>query len=175
MSLVAERPKTRRQSAATTATRRRKAGVAKPVSRTRPRPVRRPRTGTLAMSLMMVACMCAFTFVTSSVVGNTMLENARRDRIRSVERAKEGREEVARLRRVLNSMTSMESVDRFASANGMVLSGVELPANAPAPSAPSAESRSIVAAASPSSLAGTTVVAMANDLASDTRDGAEAR
>ncbi len=129
---------------------------------------------------MAVACFALFTFVTSSVLGNTMLEKARRDRIRAVERTKDGREEVSRLRRVLNGMTSMESVDRYAMANGLVLSGVEVPELNRTPSAPSVESRTIVAAASASPrselpIMAEPVMAMTPELISEDHNGANAR
>lgn len=63
------------------------------------------------------------TYIVSSIVGNTLLENARRDRIRSVERTQGSREDVARLRRVLDSMVSLDAVSKYAAAQGMELSG----------------------------------------------------
>ena len=178
MSLVAERPTTRRRPSAKRSTRVAQSTGTR--ARVRTRPTRRPRTGTLVNSLIAVACLALFTFVTSSVVGNTMLEKARRDRIRAVERTKDSREEVSRLRRVLNGMTSMESVDRYAMANGLVLSGVEVPDAARTPSTPSAESRTIVAAASASpeaelSILARPVVAMASEHLSEEQNGAHPR
>lgn len=67
------------------------------------------------------------SFVASSVAGNVLLEQARRDRINSVERVNAARLEVARLRIELNGLTSMAAVDSWAQANRMHLSGVEIP------------------------------------------------
>lgn len=69
----------------------------------------------------------SMAFVASSVAGNVLLEQARRDRINSVERVNSARLEVARLRIELNGLTSMAAVDRWAQANRMHLSGVEVP------------------------------------------------
>lgn len=116
MSLVKERPVVRRAAS-------RRVQTAKPVSRTRPRPVRRPRSGAITKSLLLVGVVTMVTYIASSIVGNTLLENARRDRIRSVERTQDSREDVARLRRVLDSMVSLDAVSKYAAAQGMELSG----------------------------------------------------
>ena len=116
MSLVKERPVVRRAAA-------RRVPAAKPVYRTRPRPVRRPRSGAITKSLLLVGVVTMVTYIVSSIAGNTLLENARRDRIRSVERTQSSREDVARLRRVLDSMVSLDAVSKYAAAQGMELSG----------------------------------------------------
>lgn len=120
MSLVKERPIVRRAAA-------RPVHKAATVSRVRQRPVRRPRSGAITKSLLLVGIVTMGTYITSSVAGNTLLESARRDRIRSVERTKDSREDVARLRRVLDSMVSMDAVSRYASAQGMQLGDAPKP------------------------------------------------
>ncbi|MBL8059377.1 MAG: hypothetical protein JNK63_01530 [Chthonomonas sp.] len=120
MSLVKERPIVRRATA-------RPVRTTQTINRARPRPIRRPRSGALTKSILLVGMVTLGSYVASSVLGNTLLESARRDRIRSVERTKDSREDVARLRRVLDSMVSLDAVSRYAMAQGMELSGAPVP------------------------------------------------
>lgn len=182
MSLVIEerRRAAKRRTASKPRARAKTAG--RPVARTRVKTSRRPRSGAVVTGFAALACSLALSFVFFSVVGNTLLEQSRRDRLRSVERTKEAREEVARLRRALNSMTSMAAVDRWASANSFTLSGVEAPTlPSSAPAAPSAESRSVVAAMrstpgeTQAAAAVTNVMAMAPELVVEAPRGGETR
>jgi hypothetical protein len=75
---------------------------------------------------MAIGCVALLVYVMSAVVGNTALEKARRDRLRMQERSKAMQVEVAKLRRELDTMTSMVRVDEFAQSSGLVLSGQEL-------------------------------------------------
>ncbi len=174
MSTVLDRPKvTTRKGGGRS---RQQKNVVTPRARVRQQPSRRKRNGAIVTGLVASLVAMSFTFIASSIFGNTLLEQSRRDRIRSVERAKDARTEVAQLRRVLNSMTSMDSVDRWAVANNLVLSGSELPTLTPVPVTPSSEARSIVVASNretvdaPAPIART--VAMATELMVDSGHGA---
>lgn len=134
MSLVADKPR------AVSSRRRTNRPVKRRVVTTNATPKARTRTVTrsrvkartqsnsnwLAVPFAFVV-VASMAFVASSVAGNVLLEQARRDRINSVERVNSARLEVARLRIELNGLTSMAAVDRWAQANRMHLSGVEVP------------------------------------------------
>lgn len=122
MSLVKERPVIRRANA-------RPVRRTQPASRVRHRPERRPRSGAVTRSFVLVGAVALASFVASSVIGNTLLESARRDRLHSVERTKGSLKEVARLRRALDGMSSMSAVSRYAQAQGLELSGAPAPRN----------------------------------------------
>lgn len=79
-----------------------------------------------SQSLFVAAVAWGAVFVTSSLVGNATLEKIRVERIRSQERAHQARTEISRLRVELDAAQSVESVDRWARAEGMVLSGAGL-------------------------------------------------
>jgi hypothetical protein len=148
--------------------------VVSPRARVRQQPSRRKRNGAIVTGITAAFLAMGFTFIASSILGNTLLEQSRRDRIRSVERTKDARTEVAQLRRVLNSMTSMDSVDRWAVANNLVLSGSELPTLSPVAPAPNAEAQSIVVASRQNQVVETAsvvqTVAMASELMVDTEN-----
>ncbi|MBV6457184.1 MAG: hypothetical protein HONBIEJF_00291 [Fimbriimonadaceae bacterium] len=59
----------------------------------------------------------------SSLVGNTMLEDARRSAIRCKERAKEMRQQVALLRQQSDRLSNMHAVEQWAGLRGYVRSG----------------------------------------------------
>lgn len=121
MSMVIDRPVAGRSPASSSA---RPAGKVKSV---------RKASRQKAMNVTIVGSLCilgvsyCISFVASSVTGNMMLEQARQQRIKLEGRAHLATTEVSRLRRSMDELTSMESVDRWAKAQGMVLSGVALP------------------------------------------------
>lgn len=59
----------------------------------------------------------------SSLVGNTLLEDARRSAIRCKERAKEMRQQVALLRQQTDRLSNMNAVEQWAGLRGYVRSG----------------------------------------------------
>lgn len=81
---------------------------------------------TLGSALALFSSALLVSFFLSSIAGNAMLEKTRRERIRSQERTIQARTDAAQIRRSLDFLTSMRSVDRYAAANQMVLSGVEV-------------------------------------------------
>lgn len=100
--------------------------------RRRPSPRRRPvtrgvrrkasRSGQVPIGAGLVLACALFmvTFVSLSVLGNSMLEEVRRKRIATVEQTVSLRAEVSRLRRMLNGASSLDAMDRWAAAQGLV-------------------------------------------------------
>lgn len=84
-------------------------------------------------SFTWLAAWTALTFVGSSIVGNMALEKARCDRIANTERAKVAASEISRLRKQLDDVTGLDSIDRWATSQGMELSGVPKLNPAPEP------------------------------------------
>lgn len=82
----------------------------------------RPNNG-LGTAAAVLVVSFAVTYFVSSLSGNIALEMARSDRIRMVERKLAVTSELSRLRRDVDKVAGMESIDRFAVANGMILSG----------------------------------------------------
>lgn len=109
-----------------------------PVARTRAR----KKSLTLGSAMAIFSVTLLVSFFLSSIAGNAMLEKTRRERIRSQERAIQARSDAAQIRRSLDFLTSMKSVDRYATANQMVLSGVEM---TPAPDFGTSTSPTLVA------------------------------
>ena len=68
-----------------------------------------------AIAFTIVAGMTCFMF---SLLGNVMVEKARRDSIRSVERARYAARESAVLREQVQSLTNAYAIDEWARANG---------------------------------------------------------
>jgi|GEM_PF-4144549 len=80
-------------------------------------------TSALQVSMMVLVVSMLVSFVFSSILGNSMLEKTRRERIAAQNRTRVAQTEVNRLRRDLDELSSMESVDRWAMSAGMVLTG----------------------------------------------------
>jgi hypothetical protein len=60
------------------------------------------------------------TFGFSILLGSSMMENARRDKIRATERANIARDDMARLSGRMDRLTTMAAVDTWARARGFV-------------------------------------------------------
>jgi len=72
---------------------------------------------------LLLAAVGLISYGASSLVGNTMLEDARRSAIRCKERAKEMRQQVALLRQQTDRLTNMQAVEQWAGLRGYVRSG----------------------------------------------------
>jgi len=59
------------------------------------------------------------------LLGNSMMENARRERIRAIERAKLARQEVVRLHQRADRLASMAAIDEWARTTGFVPPAVD--------------------------------------------------
>lgn len=108
---------------------RRIAPVVRPAERRRAtvRTVRQRRrakaSSALQISMVVLVASVLVSFVFSSILGNSLLEKSRRERIAAQNRTLLAQSEVNRLRRDLDELSSMESVDRWAMSAGMVLTG----------------------------------------------------
>lgn len=82
----------------------------------RPRARRRPKSlspGTIAANLVGLALIAILAFAASSLAGQTMMEDARREGLRAQERARKARMDVAALRRHVDRLTSMRAVEHW--------------------------------------------------------------
>lgn len=70
--------------------------------------------------IVMFVILASITTVTSGLMGESFKENARWSTIRAVESAREARRDAAVLRRQVDRLVTMESVDRWAASQGFV-------------------------------------------------------
>lgn len=79
----------------------------------------KPSFGTIVLSrAMMFACIALGTFLVSSMCGQVMVENSRREGLRAVSRLKEARKAESILRRRLDALTSLASIESWSKAHG---------------------------------------------------------
>lgn len=100
--------------------------------RTRTRPIPRTRAKTeanhaLRDSILWYALgfsiIVGLTYGTSSLVGQTMMEQARREGLQARERAQDARKDVAVLRQRVERLVGMRSVEQWATVRGYTLEG----------------------------------------------------
>lgn len=101
--------------------------VQKPIIISRPKPQLRIEQGARpALRARILAGSVRFSviavcvFFASSLFGQVMLENARRDGIRAVQRAKQAAKDQALLRDRVLALTRASAIDAWAEANGFV-------------------------------------------------------
>jgi hypothetical protein len=75
-----------------------------------------------SVSFIIIAGLTCFA---ASLIGNVMVEKARRDGIRSMERARFAARESAALREQVQALTSPKAIDDWAKANGFVAAGFD--------------------------------------------------
>lgn len=85
----------------------------------------RSRTGVSTVAFvfwqtMLFGFVVAVTFGFSILLGSSMMENARRDRLDALERTKVAREDMARLRGRMDRLTTMAAVDTWARTRDFV-------------------------------------------------------
>lgn len=99
-----------------------------PSARARNAPIFGARSGAatfqmVAVRLLVFGMIMAVAYGFSSLAGQTMMEQARREGIRSQERARQARMDVSILRQRVDRLTSMKSIDGWALSHGMVQQG----------------------------------------------------
>ncbi len=101
--------------------------VAEPVIVRRPRAQaraaahpRRQISRTLMGHIVMMVVVSCVTWFLMILLGNSMMENARREHIRAQSRANAARQDVARLHRRAERLASMAAIDEWARAKGYV-------------------------------------------------------
>ena len=100
--------------------RRRHRVTSRPVSRTRVQTRARSSTSsqgaTLALAATFAIIVCC-AFIASSLLGNVMVEKARREGLRAAERARDARKAEAVLREQVDSLMSLAAVEDWATAH----------------------------------------------------------
>lgn len=95
-----------------------------PRTRTRRQPVRKVKTQKRASAIIGHAVgfvlVTGITFSSLSLVGQVMVEKARRDGIRASQRALTASREIATLREEVQDLSSSQSINDWATANGFV-------------------------------------------------------
>ncbi len=80
---------------------------------------------TLMIHIVLMTIVSVMTWGFMILLGNSMMEHARRDHVRAVERAKHARQEVARLHQRADRLASMAAIDEWARAKGFVPPAVD--------------------------------------------------
>ena len=75
--------------------------------------------------IVMMVIVSVMTWGFMILLGNSMMEHARRDHVRAVERAKHARQEVARLHQRADRLASMAAIDDWARTKGFVPPAVD--------------------------------------------------
>ncbi len=99
--------------------------------RSRPTPKTRARRRTatpfwvhkLSNACLHVAAVAFVTFIVSAIMGNALLESARRNRIQLQERANRATSEISLIRRSVDESTNLKEIEKFAASRGLVRSG----------------------------------------------------
>ena len=129
-----------RQSSSATTTRRAPSSRRSPAPKRRPIPTPAPtkrvikaRTSKrrtmpiwysqLTSAVFQVLFVTFLVFITSSIVGNALLESARKERIQLQERASWATNEISMIRRSVDESTNLREIEKFATSLGMVRSG----------------------------------------------------
>lgn len=94
--------------------------VRRPQSRARAAQPRRQISRTLMGHIVMMVVVSCITWFLMILLGNSMMENARREHIRAQSRANAARQDVARLHRRAERLASMAAIDEWARAKGYV-------------------------------------------------------
>lgn len=101
--------------------------VEKPIIATRPKPQLRVEQGTRPSvasnsfgRVIAFGALSLAVFFSSSLAGQVMVEKARREGMRAVQRAKDATKEEALLRDKVQALTRESAIDAWATANGFV-------------------------------------------------------
>lgn len=95
-----------------------------PRTRTHRQPVRRVKTqkrvSSLVAQTVSFVLVTGIAFSTCSLMGQVMVEKARRDGIRASDRARSASRDIAALRQDVQDLSSSQSIDGWATSNGFV-------------------------------------------------------
>lgn len=81
----------------------------------------KPSIGSVVLNRFFAfSCIAIFAFFVSSLCGQVMVEKARREGIKALSRAVDARKEEASLRRRIDSLSSLSSIDDWARTHGFV-------------------------------------------------------
>ena len=81
------------------------------------------RVATIFGQVASFAIITGFAFGAISLGGQVMVEKARRDDIRATERARQSSREITELRGEVQDLSSTQSIDNWAAANGFIPAG----------------------------------------------------
>lgn len=76
--------------------------------------------GNIANSAALFICIAGTVYLVSSMVGQVMVEKARREGIRAASRSIEAKKAESMIRRHVEALTSLSAVDEWASAHGFL-------------------------------------------------------